>query len=69
MNSHINLKFLDELDDGQIEQINQITNQIINDLRPFKVQIKDSLVFPNPERPRVLSLKVIVMSLRVLAIK
>jgi len=58
-NSHINIKFLDKLNDEQIEQIKQTTNRIIDDFKPVKLKIKNCVIFPNPDHPKVLSLKVV----------
>ncbi|MCX6785600.1 MAG: RNA 2',3'-cyclic phosphodiesterase [Candidatus Komeilibacteria bacterium] len=62
-NAHIAIKFLDDLTDEQIAKVSQNLRQNIVDFKSFTVQIKDSLVFPNLEQPRVLALKVISSNL------
>lgn len=68
-NSHIAIKFLDELTDEQIDLINQRLAEAIGDFKRFPTQIQNSLVFPNLAKPRVLGLKVISPNLEGLAKK
>lgn len=65
-NSHIALKFLDKLDDNQIEQIDQTIKNLIKEFQPFKVKINNSLVFPNLQQPKVLTLKIISKKLELI---
>ena len=57
-NSHIAIKFLDELSDVQIEQLDNIVNQTIAGFKSFEIKIENVLAFPNFFQPRVLSLKI-----------
>jgi len=68
-NSHIAVKFLDELTDEQIDLINQRIAEASGDFKRFPAQIQNSLVFPNLAKPRVLGLKVISPNLEGLAKK
>ena len=62
-NSHIAIKFLDELNDGQIKALTDIVEQTLSNFKSFEVSINDYLVFPDLERPRILALKVISVNL------
>lgn len=68
-NSHIIIKFLDELSDKQINAVAQAVEQVTSDFKRFSAQIQNSLVFPNLAKPRVLGLKVISPNLEGLAKK
>lgn len=68
-NSHIAIKFLDDLTDEQIVLVSQIIKQNIADFKSFTAQIKDSVVFPDLFHPRVLALKVVSPNLEGLARK
>lgn len=57
-NSHVNIRFFDELSDEQISQINVCIDNIVSPTRPFTVNIEGFLVFPNLLVPRVVALKV-----------
>jgi len=57
-NSHIAIKFLDELQDWQIDQAIDKVNLVVKRIKPFSVEIKDCLIFPNFGEPRVLALQV-----------
>jgi len=59
INSHIAVKFLDELDDNQIQQIDELIKKLTQDFKPFDVTVSNSLVFPNSKMPRVLALKIV----------
>lgn len=68
-NSHIAIKFLDDLTDEQIEQINKLTKECTDMFRNFEVTVKNVLVFPDMKTPRILALKAISANLSGLAKK
>lgn len=57
-NSHIALKFLDELQDWQIDQAIEKVRLAVKVIKPFWIEINDCLIFPNFGEPRVLALQV-----------
>jgi 2'-5' RNA ligase len=68
-NSHIALKFLDKLNDEQIELIDDIIDKSLEGFSSFSVKVDGLLFFPNLIRPRVIALKVISQPLEKLADK
>lgn len=68
-NSHVAIKFLDDLSDEQIDKISQLIKECTDTFKNFEVSIDNSLVFPNLVNPRVLALKVISVNLTGLAKK
>lgn len=61
-NFHVNLKFLDEVNENNIIEINSIIKQEIGIINPQSliINIQDILVFPNINQPRVIGLKVVL---------
>jgi len=59
-NFHVNLKFLDEVAENNINEIKSIIKQEIGIIDPQSliINIKDILVFPHINQPRVISLNV-----------
>lgn len=71
-NFHVNLKFLDEVNEGNVNEIKNVINQAIVNIDPKSppaslgealqasliLNIQDILVFPNINQPRVIGLKV-----------
>ena len=57
-NSHIALKFLDELKDWQIDQVIEKMTLVLKGVKGFFVAIDKCLIFPNFGNPRVLALQV-----------
>ncbi len=57
-NFHAAIKFLDDLTDEQIASVIKTVEPIIRIGHQIRIQINDSLVFPNLNFPRVLALKV-----------
>jgi len=68
-NSHIAVKFLDTLTEGQIDKLNQNIAVELKNFKSFEVKIENYLVFPNLDWPKVLALKVISSNLTGLATK
>ena len=66
-NSHIAVKFMAELSLDQIKKINGSIKKVVLQFPPFKITIKDYLVFPNMFQPRILALKVLSQNLISLA--
>ncbi len=53
-NLHINLKFLGETTESQIDQIRQVVEQAVSNIAPFVIELKGFGVFPDNRLPRVL---------------
>lgn len=68
-NSHIALKFLDKLNDEQIELIDNIINKSLEGSPSFLVKVDGLLFFPNLIKPQVIALKNISQPLEKLANK
>ena len=50
---HLTLKFLGDVDENQIDEIDTATKNAANDIAAMKIQIKGTGAFPNFRRPRV----------------
>ena len=68
-NSHIAIKFLDTLNEQQIKTLSIMVEDALTSFKSFEVEIQNCLIFPNPSKPRVLTLKVISSNLQGLAKK
>lgn len=53
-NVHITLKFLGEIDEEKIPEINNAIRVCAKEQKPFEIEIKGSGGFPNLHRPRVI---------------
>ena len=53
-NLHVNLNFLGETTESQVDQIRQVVEQAVCDIAPFVLELKGFGVFPNSRSPRVL---------------
>jgi 2'-5' RNA ligase len=53
-NVHLTLKFLGEIDKKLISEVEKVCLETIADMRPFKLSINGTGVFPNTRHPRVL---------------
>ena len=53
-NLHINLKFLGETTESQVDQIRQAVEPAISHVSPFDLELKGFGVFPDDRSPRVL---------------
>jgi 2'-5' RNA ligase len=53
-NVHLTLKFLGEIDKKLISEVEKVCLETIANMRPFKLSINGTGVFPNPRHPRVL---------------
>ncbi|MYA28878.1 MAG: RNA 2',3'-cyclic phosphodiesterase [Nitrospira sp. SB0672_bin_25] len=53
-NLHINLKFLGETTEGQVDQIRHAVESAISHVSPFELELKGFGVFPDHRSPRVL---------------
>lgn len=51
-NLHITLKFLGDVDSGQIHQVCQTVEQAVADAAPFEFEVRGAGAFPNTRRPR-----------------
>ena len=58
-NIHLTLKFLGSIDDESLEKLGQIVGGVVNQYKPFTIEFKDLLVFPNLQRPRVIGLEIL----------
>lgn len=58
-NLHINIKFLDEVLENKIEEIKNIIKKSLIKNKEFDIRIKNSLVFPNINQPRIIGLRII----------
>lgn len=68
-NSHIAIRFLDDLDEQQLKTVSDTIEKSLVGFKSFEVEIKNSLIFPNQAKARVLTLKVISSNLLGLAKK
>ena len=50
---HLTLQFLGNVDAARIEKIQQVMKDAAKGIAPFRLQIGEPGVFPNPKRPRV----------------
>lgn len=57
-NYHINLKFLDEVDENNVKEIKEIIKKTTADGLRTTVEINNILVFPHTNQPRVIGLNV-----------
>ena len=53
-NIHLTLKFLGDVDDGKIEQIKKILDQISSQNKAFEISLFKLGAFPNVDNPRVI---------------
>jgi len=53
-NIHLTLKFLGELDHGQIEQVSTVLTQVGSKIRPFEASLGGLGAFPSLRYPRVI---------------
>jgi 2'-5' RNA ligase len=53
-NIHLTLKFLGNVDEGTVENIKKIMNEVAKDAKPFKMKLSQAGAFPSPSRPRVI---------------
>ena len=51
---HITLKFLGEIEENKISEIEEILKTTTRDLRPFSLKVKGTGHFPNGRNPRIL---------------
>lgn len=54
INLHLTLKFLGEISPKQLENINQITAEIVKTITDFKIKLESLGVFPNPACARII---------------
>ncbi|MBU1036999.1 RNA 2',3'-cyclic phosphodiesterase [Patescibacteria group bacterium] len=66
-NSHIAVKFLEDLSENQIKEIAVLVKSITENFTFFKIKIDNELIFPSPSRARVLALKIISPELKKIA--
>lgn len=55
---HLTLKFLGEIDEDQLGRLKNAVSRVVKEVKPFGLEISDTGVFPQVEKPRVLWLGV-----------
>lgn len=53
-NIHLTLKFLGDIDQAQVPEVNEILKLLTNGFRPFDISLENLGAFPNLQRARVL---------------
>jgi len=53
-NIHITLKFLGDVQENNIDEIEQIIRKSVNEIEPFKIKLKGTGVFPNKNYIRII---------------
>ena len=53
-NLHVNLKFLGDTTESQVDQIRRVVEQAVSSIPPFVIELKGFGVFPDHRVPRVL---------------
>ena len=53
-NLHVNLKFLGDTTESQVDQIRQVVEMAVSHVSPFVIELKGFGVFPDNRSPRVL---------------
>ncbi len=52
-NVHVTLKFLGEVQEGAVPELEKVMRRAAEGVRPFSVRLRGTGVFPNPRKPRV----------------
>lgn len=58
-NFELCLKFLGGVDDKDMERLRKIVGEVVSRYKPFAIEFKDLIVFPNLNKPRIIAIKVL----------
>ncbi|MFB6263917.1 MAG: RNA 2',3'-cyclic phosphodiesterase [Bradymonadaceae bacterium] len=53
-NLHLTLKFLGTLEDGLVLRLREIGDELVDDVEPVEMTVRDVGAFPSPAHPRIL---------------